>query len=517
MKKDLKTEIQKLINIYKFGDFNSVLRKCSSLLNDYPKNDFLWNLSGLSFQQIGDHKNAITSFQNALNSNQNNYSAKNNLAISYKNIFNYSKAIELLTELIKKYPKYVNAFTNLANIQNETYFFDDALNNFKKALDIKKDSPEIHLNISNVFQSTNKIDEAKNHLMLALKINENFTIADRNLSMLSSYKNDENDDHLKKMLNKLNNTELTDNNKIFLHFGIGKAFEDKKDFDNSFKHFELGNNLKHKNTKNFIKNFQKKSNDIKKYFKKLNFNEITKFKDEGKMIFIIGLPRSGTTLLEKIISSHSKVGSISEIGFIFREITSNILTNKTVDENKINFFINQNLENKFNNLLKSYNIQNDYIIDKSLNNFWYIGFIKIFFPNAKIIHSFRNPKDNCLSIYKNLFPTNDSWLYSQEDMAEYYLIYNDLMKFWNEMFEGEIYNCKYEELVNDHNNKTREIIQFCGLKWEENCLNHQDNKNPIKTLSINQANKKIYNTSINSSKYYENKLTKLYSILNKLT
>ena len=235
------------------------------------------------------------------------------------------------------------------------------------------------------------------------------------------------------------------------------------------------------------------------------------------MIFIIGLPRSGTTLLEKIISSHSKVGSISEIGFIFREITSNILTNKTVDENKINFFINQNLENKFNNLLKSYNIQNDYIIDKSLNNFWYIGFIKIFFPNAKIIHSFRNPKDNCLSIYKNLFPKNDSWLYSQEDMAEYYLIYNDLMKFWNEIFEGEIYNCKYEELVNDHNNKTREIIQFCGLKWEENCLNHQDNKNPIKTLSINQANKKIYNTSINSSKYYENKLTKLYSILNKLT
>ena len=159
MKKDVKTEIQKLINIYKFGDFNSVLKKCSSLLNDYPKNDFLWNLSGLSFQQIGDHKNAITSFQNALNSNQNNYSAKNNLAISYKNIFNYSKAIELLTELIKKYPKYVNAFTNLANIQNETYFFDDALNNFKKALDIKKDSPEIHLNIASMFQSTNKIDQ----------------------------------------------------------------------------------------------------------------------------------------------------------------------------------------------------------------------------------------------------------------------------------------------------------------------------------------------------------------------
>jgi len=167
----------------------------------------------------------------------------------------------------------------------------------------------------------------------------------------------------------------------------------------------------------------------------------------------------------------------------------------------------------FNNFLKSFNVKSDYIIDKSLNNFWYIGFIKIFFPNSKIIHSFRNPKDNCLSIYKNLFPTNDSWLYSQEDLGEYYLIYNDLMKFWNEIFEGGIYNCKYEELINDHTNKTKEIIKFCSLNWEENCLNHQDNKNPIKTLSINQANQKVYKTSINSSKFYENKLSKLYSII----
>ena len=517
MKKNLKEEIQILINNYKLGDYSLVLKKASLLVEEYPKNDFLWNLSGLSFQQIGNHKNAIVSFQNAINSNQNNYSAKNNLAISYKSISDYAKAIELLTELIKTFPNYVNALTNLANIQNDTYFFDEAINNFNKALDINKDLPEIHLNMSNVFQSTNKISEAKQHLLRALKLNKSFTIADRNLSMLNSYKSDENDEHLKTMLDKLKDTELSIANKIFLHFGIGKAFEDKKDYDSSFKHFELGNNLKQKNTKSLIKNFQQKSLDIKKYFKELDFDKIIEYKDEGKMIFVLGLPRSGTTLLEKIISSHTKVGSVSEINFVYKEITNNIFTNKVMDDNKINSFINQNLEKKFNNLLKSYNIKNDYIIDKSLNNYWYIGFIKIFFPNAKIIHSFRNPKDNCLSIYKNLFPTNDSWLYNQEDMGEYYLIYNDLMKFWNKLFEGEIYNCKYEELVNDHANKTKEIIKFCGLDWEENCLNHQNNKNPIKTLSINQANKKIYKTSVNSSKFYEHKLIKLNAMLDRLS
>ena len=516
MKKSLNQEIQILINRYKQGDYKNVLKKCSTLLKENPRNDFLWNLSGLSFQQIGNNKDAITSFQNAINHNQKNHSAKNNLAISYKNINEYSKATKLLKELIEEYPNYINAYTNLANLQNETYFFDEALINFNKALDINKNSPEIHLNISNVFQSLNKIDEAKNHLNQALKINKNFTIADRNLSLLNSYKNGENENHLKTMLDKLDNSEYSDTNKIFLNFGLGKAFEDRKDYNNSFKHFELGNNLKYKKTKNFIKKFQKKSHDIKKYFKELNLNEIPKFKDEGKMIFITGLPRSGTTLLEKIISSHSKVESISEVGFIFREITGSIFSDNIIDENKINSFINQNLEKKFNNFLKSYNVKSNYIIDKSLNNFWYIGFIKIFFPNSKIIHSFRNPKDNCLSIYKNLFPTNDSWLYSQEDLGEYYLIYNDLMKFWNEIFEGGIYNCKYEELINDHTNKTKEIIKFCSLDWEENCLNHQDNKNPIKTLSINQANQKVYKTSINSSKFYENKLSKLYSIIDNL-
>ena len=92
-----------------------------------------------------------------------------------------------------------------------------------------------------------------------------------------------------------------------------------------------------------------------------------------------------------------------------------------------------------------------------------------------------------------------------------------MMEFWNEMFEGEIYNNKYEDLINNKEEKIREIIKFCGLEWDENCLDHQKNTNPIKTLSINQANKPIYKTSINSSKFYEDKLTKLFSSLDKLT
>ena len=101
-------------------------------------------------------------------------------------------------------------------------------------------------------------------------------------------------------------------------------------------------------------------------------------------------------------------------------------------------------------------------------------------------------------------------------MGEYYLIYNDLMKFWNKLFKNQIYNSKYEDLVNNKDKFIREIISFCGLEWDDKCLNHHKNNNPIKTLSLNQANKPIYKSSINSSKLYERKLNKLFKILDKL-
>ena len=116
-----------------------MLKKCSKLLEIYPKNDFLWNLSGLSFQRIGNIKNSITSFQNAISINSNNHSAKNNLAISYKSNKEFSKAENLLVSfLIKENPNYVNALVNFANMKNETYFFDEAISTYEKVLKIEK-------------------------------------------------------------------------------------------------------------------------------------------------------------------------------------------------------------------------------------------------------------------------------------------------------------------------------------------------------------------------------------------
>ncbi len=519
MSQKLNEEIQILVNRYKYGDFSEVLNKCSNLLKKNPKNDFLWNLTGLCFQRIGDHYKAITSFQNAIESNKKNISAKNNLGISYKAIKEYKKAEEIFEKLLLENQNYINAIVNIGNLKKDTYYLDEAISFYQRALEIEKNLPELHLNISNILQVKNEMNKAKEHLLEALKLNSNFSKADQNLSMLLSYKNKDNDNHLLSMISKLENTQLDENNKILLHFGLGKAFEDKKDFKKAFNHLEIGNNLKKNRILSKLNFYKQKAEDIKRYFSKINFDKIHKNSDDKKKIFILGLPRSGTTLLEKIISSHPKVGSVSEIGFLYDGVNKKIFVDKKINENKVDKFISSNFGSEYNNFLNQFNIKKEFILDKTLTNFWYIGFIKIFFPNSKIIHSYRNPKDNCLSIFKNLFPdtTSEKWLYDQSEMGEYYLIYHDLMKFWNKTFNKQIYNCEYEDLVNNKEQKIKDLIQFCELEWDDKCLNHHKNNNPIKTLSINQANKPIYKSSINSSQFYEDKLSEVYKILERLS
>ena len=225
------------------------------------------------------------------------------------------------------------------------------------------------------------------------------------------------------------------------------------------------------------------------------------------------MPRSGTTLTENIISSHSKVASLGELNFIGNQIRSSVVNNFTLDSDLVKNFLKEDFYQYYFNHLKPFKINESIIVDKSLDNFWYIGFIKKFFPNSKIIHCQRNPKDTCLSIYKNLFNQPQGWHCDENELADYYNIYSDLMFFWNNELKGEILNLQYEDLTKNTEHQIKNIINFCDLNWEDNCLSFYKNKNPIKTLSVNQANKPIYQSSVNSFTFYENELSTLFSRL----
>jgi len=506
MTKSLKEKISILIKKFEIGKFQDVINDSLIILKKND-NDFLWNLAGLSFQNIHQIEKSINCFENALGLNPKNFSASNNLGLSYKKLRNYSKAEEYLQISIELNPKYVNALVNLGNLKNETYFFDNAISFYNKALILNKNLPLIHLNISSVYQSLNKINEAKEHLNKAILIDETFTIADQKLTTLEKY--DEKNPHTKMMVYKLEKLKLNENQKVYLHFGLYKAYKDLKEYKKSFHHLKSGNQLQRKLLKYDIDQHKSLSKKIKSIFEKIDLKELQQSNGGENNIFILGMPRSGTTLIEKIISSHSDVSTISESNFIPEKVYKYLKK----DSESLKNFLKSDFKNKYNEFIKSFNIKGKIVIDKTLTNFWHIGFIKIFFPKAKIIHIFRNPKDNCLSIYENLFDYAEGWNSDQKELAEYYLIYKDLMDFWNKLFGDSILNIKYEDVILDTETKIKDIIKFCDLEWENACLEFHKNNNPIKTVSFNQANRPIYKTSVNKYELYEKELKILFSKL----
>ena len=202
---------------------------------------------------------------------------------------------------------------------------------------------------------------------------------------------------------------------------------------------------------------------------------------------------------------------MGELNYLNKFFNINFIKNDQLDVDFINKFLKHDLQKYYFDFIKFFNIKTEIITDKSLNIYWYLGFIDIFFPNAKFVHCQRNPKDNCLSIFKNLFEDGQGWKYDEAELIEYYKLYKEIMIFWNEKLNQNFLNIQYENLVEDSVENIKKLINFCDLDWDENCLNHHKNNMPIKTLSLNQANQPIYKTSVDSSKNFEQYLKEIFS------
>ena len=311
----------------------------------------------------------------------------------------------------------------------------------------------------------------------------------------------------------LNKREKSD-----LEFAIGKAYDDQKNYELSIKYFESANKLRKELTDYNFKSDEKLFQSIKNYFEKININNNKNNKNSKKIIFIVGLPRSGTTLLEQILSSHNEVFGAGELDFLRKIINQYFVQDNKLLPQKINehqLSTDTIVNDKYFNYLKNLDNNSMVTIDKSPQNFIWIGFIKLFFKNAKIIHSKRNLKDTFLSNFKNNFASKDmDWTYDPSDIIKYFHLYDNYMKFWKKLCGDFIYDIDYENVVSNSEDQIRKILNFCELDWDENCLNHHKNKKTmIKTVSTFQARKPIYTTSVDSNKFYSKNLERYFKQL----
>ncbi len=499
MEKDyLKKKIQIIVNNFKAQKFDFVISKSIDFLKKFPKTVILYNLLGSSYQNVGEHLKARDVFINGLKLDSENIAIKNNLATCYKYLLQYENSENLYKKIIEINPKYVNAYVNLGNLKRDINKLNDAIELYETANKINPNNYIILYLLALAHQGLGNFEESIEYAKKVLLIYPTFVKADHLISLSKTYKKD--DWHYISLMDKIKNDQLKEIEKIELYFSLSKANEDQNNISEAYKFLKKGNDLNKKKTRYDINNDLKLIENIKDSFSKIDFKEFSN-KNSDKIIFILGMPRSGTSLVEQIISSHSEVVGGGEMPIMSDLVKKNFMDNETISLDKLTNIIQtplkiKSIANNYFNFINYFNIGDRYIIDKAPLNFRWIGFIKMLFPNAKIIHCHRDPKNNCLSMYKNLFEASLEFTYNEEDLIKFYKAYQDLLSFWQSKDGVNLINVSYEELIANNEIEIRRIIKNCELSWEENCLLYYKNKNPIKTMSTAQARKPIYKSSL---------------------
>jgi len=499
MSENISQQIQILINQFNTRNYEFVISKCRILLKKNPEYVILYNLIGSAYQNTGKYSKAQKSFINGLKLDPKNIALMNNLAMSYKNLLKYQESQELYLKIISINDKYLNAYINLGNLKRDLNAFSEAIKLYEKALSINESNPNIHYLLALAHQGIGNFAKSISYSETALKLDSNFTRADHIISQSTKYENTS--EHLKNLKNKINNFADKSHEKIDLYFSLAKAEEDLGNIEMASSYLLKGNALKKKIINYNVATEIDLLKDIKNKFELLPLENIPNQSDSN-IIFILGMPRSGTSLVEQIITSHSEVFGGGELPILSKIIKDNFINEEHFikgDFAKIlsDGFVISSLRNEYLNYIKYFSYNEKFITDKAPLNFRWIGFIKYIFPNSKIIHCERDPKNNCLSMFKNLFEGGLNFTYDQEDLVKYYNEYRKLMTFWNSKYQNTIFNVQYENLIKNNQDEIKRIIDFCELNWEENCLNFHKNKTPIKTMSTAQARKPIYNSSLN--------------------
>jgi len=513
---NLITETQKLQNYLKIQDYKTVVDGCEKLIKKFPNNPFLFNLLGLALHGSGKCLIAIDRYKKALDLDLNFLPAMNNIANSYKAIGNFEKAEHYYNKVIKIKPNYFQAINNYANLKTLIYEYPSAIELYKKALVIKENDLTILFSLANAYHAVGDINKTKEIISKILDFDPKHISTHKLLSSIINYSKD--NANLNQMKNLISQNNLSNSQIVDLSFALGKAHEDLKEYESSFFHLKNANLIKEKEYNYNIKDEELLIESIKKSFEDLNLNNKKKFFEKRKVIFICGMPRSGTTLVEQILASHKHVFGAGELIYLQRVINKYFINEKKLSKNKLVDEIelsNNNVNQDYFKMINYHNFKENHFTDKAPQNFRWIGIIKLFFPNSKIIYCKRNAKDNCLSIYKNFFASEDmKWAFDEKNIAHYYNLHLNLMEYWKTKFDKQIYEINYEKLVSNKEEEIKKMIKFCDLDWDPICLNHHKNKKtPIKTVSISQAREPVYKSSINSNSNYGKYLSKMFDLL----
>jgi tetratricopeptide (TPR) repeat protein len=410
-----------------------------------------------------------------------------------------------------------SALTGLGKIEQ-------AITLFEQAIEENDQIAGFHLQLGHALKAKGDINKAVAAYQQAYQLQPSYGDAFWSLANTKTYRFS--DEEIAQMQGQQDNKDLALTDKIQLHFATGKAFEDRQEYNQAFQAYQQGNELQHIHSGFDINKIEQQVAEQIKYC------TAELFELRGHLglnspdpVFIVGLPRAGSTLLEQILASHSQVDGSMELHNILglasrlrgRSKSQND-KNKGVQYPKNLSQINPDFFKRFGQQFidetRDYREQAPLFIDKMPNNFLHIGLIKLILPNAKIIDARRSPMACCFSGFKQLFAEGQDFSYNLEDIGRYYQAYLKLMAHWDNVLPNFILTVNHEDVVDDLEKQVRRILDFCGLEFEQSCLDFHKTKRTIKTPSSEQVRQPIYKSSIEQWRHFEQHLAPLKKVLN---
>jgi len=500
-----------LMNLYNSKRFEDVIQKGKILLKKYPDQIILYNAISLSLSSINKDDEALDILKQALALQPNNIFVLNNLGLINGKLEKDDLSKKYYEKALSINNNFIDALVNLGNLELRENKPEKSEQYLKKALGLSKakETDElIYMALGNYNQQIGNFKEAKNNFEMVNKINKHNSTADKSISLIHKYLNNE-DPHLLSMEAKLKNNANNENLRS-INFALGKAYEDIKDYKKSFNYLKAANKIADKEINYNINGDINLFEEIKNLFK--NFQTKNTITSDKRIIFIVGMPRSGTTLAEQILSAHKDVYGAGELKFLGEAIKKNLLKdNKFVNISDKNLV---QIQNEYLDKIESLNYKENVLTDKAPLNFKWIGFIRIIFPNAKIVHCDRDAMDICFSNFKNSFQSYSlAFCYDLKKLGKFYNLYKSLMDFWINKYSDQIYNLSYEKLINDQKQETEKLLSFCNLDWDENCLSPHKNKKTVATASLAQVRSPIYSSSIKKWEKFSDELSELKKII----
>ena len=393
---------------------------------------------------------------------------------------------------------------------------EEAIKTYQEMIRVSPNDPQLRVSLAHIYNATGESPKAVDLFKQAYGLKPDFGDAFWSLANTKSYRFTE--EELAAMTDRVNAPSTPQIDKTQMHFALGKAYEDSKDYDTAFSHYQAGNTLKRETS-----NHSKEQLDIRisTQLDVCTAELFERLKDVGHdapdPIFILGLPRAGSTLLEQILASHSKVDGTMELHDILDLAKRLRGRDKASDPSpryprilgelpteRFAQFGQQFIEDT-----RAYRGTAPYFIDKMPNNFFHIGLIKLILPNAKVIDARRHPMACCFSGYKQLFGEGQEFSYGLEEIGNYYRQYVDLMNHWDEVLPGFVLRVQHEDVIADLEGQVRRILDFCGLEFEESCVEFHKTKRTVRTPSAEQVRQPINKSGVDQWCNFESHLDPL--------